>query len=207
MVARTLTTPSTDAIATLILAAGSSTRLGHAKQLVSINGQTLVERQIVLANSVCPNVYCILGANKEAIAEKINHLSTKVVSNEDWQRGMSTSIACGVSALSQDYKAVLIMLVDQWQLIKDDLNQLICCWYKQQDKIIVSKSHSEASSYQGPPVIFPKSYFEALKKLEGDVGAKPLIKKYKDQVVFCSIPNAQADLDTKQHLKQLQENQ
>ena len=192
-------------LAVLILAAGGSTRLGQAKQLVKFQDKPLITHQIEKALTISTDVYCVLGANFEAIYSQIKHLPINVIVNQDWQQGMSNSIACGTKALIGKYDAVLILLVDQWQLTKVDLQQLVKMGESYSDKIIVSQSKTSHRQYQGPPVIFPKEFFADLSSLTGDNGAKAVIKKYPQQVRFCSLANAAADLDTPEQLKRLQE--
>src|SRR3978361_1298772 len=95
--------------AALILAAGASTRLGHPKQLASLNGEFLLDRSIRIARAAgCTPVVVGLGAFEELIRSQCNLQDVLVVSNPDWSQGMGSSLACGIPALG-DAHGVLVM--------------------------------------------------------------------------------------------------
>jgi molybdenum cofactor cytidylyltransferase len=199
-------------VALLLMAAGSSSRLGQPKQLVEMlntNGkrQSLLKRQVSLMNDIClsnnAKAFCVLGFNSELM---INHLANfssaeqlTIIDNENWLQGLSSSIATGVSALGNDVGAVLIFLVDQWQLIAEDLISLMDSWKQRPEEIQIASEHHSIS----PPVIFPRSYFKELTQLSGDFGAKKVIKQNMKQVRLNEMPSAFFDLDTPEQLKEL----
>jgi len=207
---------NTPTIALLLVAAGTSSRLGQPKQLVEISTsaqqhQSLLQRQIALMNSVGTALntknYCVLGYQYEqmhqhlANTKQYNQVTNKVtlIHHENFAQGLSTSIAKGVTSLANDIDAVAIFLVDQWQLSPAQLQTLIQLWQKHPKNICIA---SDRNVY-GPPVIFPRAYFNELMTLQGDEGAKPLIKIYRDKVLNVDMPSAFIDLDTQDQLEQL----
>jgi len=202
-------------IALLLMAAGSSSRLGQPKQLVEISEvnhspQSLLRRQITLMNDIClstnAKAYCVLGfQSKKLISHLANFPAAKhltLVDNSNWSKGLSYSIAKGVSAFGSDISAVVIFLVDQWQITADNLTSLIREWQQQPEKIHIA-SHNHRIS---PPVIFPKAFFKELIKLTGDDGAKKVIKSNMKQVSLNEMASAFVDLDIPEQLKYLNEN-
>ncbi|MBK8565394.1 MAG: nucleotidyltransferase family protein [Saprospiraceae bacterium] len=98
----------------LVLAAGASTRLGQPKQLVRMEGLTLLERTCQTALSIeNRGVTVVLGAHCGAIRPAVEHLPVNIVVNENWALGMGTTIACGMASLPPDADAVLLLLCDQ----------------------------------------------------------------------------------------------
>src|SRR5580698_3225387 len=101
----------------IILAAGSSSRLGKPKQNLVFQGQTLLQRTIQNAMaSVCESVIVILGANAEVVQSTIQNQPIPVIYNPDWTEGMASSIRLGISELKKmlpNIKSVLLMLCDQ----------------------------------------------------------------------------------------------
>jgi len=84
----------------IILAAGSSSRLGQAKQNLVLKGKTLLQRAIETAvASVCEPVIVVLGANVEIIEPTIKNYDINIIQNPGWSEGMSSSIRAGISAL------------------------------------------------------------------------------------------------------------
>lgn len=158
-------------IAIILLAAGSSSRMGSPKQLISWKGKTLLQNRIETAeNSKADKVFIVMGAKRELISV-ITENKSEILVNENWEQGISSSIQCGVEAAQKgDYNAVLIMLADQPNVNSDYLNKLIKTYYNSEAKIIATKYNSG-----GVPAIFDKKYFEDLINLQGDKGAQSLI--------------------------------
>lgn len=204
-------------LAVIILAAGGSSRLGQAKQLVQYQGQPLIVRQVKQAKSVTNNVYCIIGCQAEAMADLLTPLNINVVENINWQQGMASSITVGVSALPKSIDAVMILLVDQWQISAKELHLLQQIWQQtwinenldnKKPSTIVLASEYRGNDQQdkiGPPVIFPRRYFEELALLTGQQGAKVILNKHKEQLKKVEMPTAFIDLDTPEQLEQLKQ--
>ena len=198
--------------AIVLLAAGSSSRLGQPKQLVEINGEPLIVRQAKLALAASGNVLVVLGCNAEQYLPLLATLPITIVVNERWETGMGSSIATGVNAIAERAlcaantrcSSVLLLLVDQWQLELNDLNLLINRHRQQPTHIVVSQwlSAGQTASF-GPPAIFPQSFFTKLIGLTGRQGAKAIIAEHKAQTIFVNLANAEADLDTPEQLANL----
>lgn len=201
-------------IALLLMAAGSSSRLGQPKQLVEIaekqeQPQSLLIKQIKLMNSICSSTsaeaFCVLGFQHEELTAHLKNSQLPkqptLIINDNWSQGLSSSISKGVSALTLDISAVLVFLVDQWKITPADVFQLIDAWKNEPEKIHIACKENRIS----PPAIFPSSFFDELLTLTGDDGAKKVIRNNIDQVSFKTMPSAFFDLDTPQQLKQLEE--
>ena len=160
-------------IATLILAAGSSSRMGSPKQLLSVGNTTLlgtvIEKILLLNNN---SIYCILGANADTIQESIAKYDLTILINSNYKKGLSSSIVSGIQHIKNlDYDAVLIVLGDQPNIQIDYFQKIIETWKSSQDFIIASNY----TSRKGVPALFPKKYFTLLENLEGDKGASKLL--------------------------------
>lgn len=198
-------------IALLLMAAGSSSRLGQSKQLVQIIDQkvpqSLLRRQVTIMNRVCLSVkttsFCVLGFQSDKLRDHLTGFmpakNLTLIDNVNWREGLSGSIAKGVSALGNDIDAVLIFLVDQWQLTAEDLISLITQWQKQPENIHIASKGTSLS----PPVIFPRIFFNELMALYGDNGAKEVVQNNNQFVNLKEMPLAFIDLDTLEHLKVL----
>jgi len=206
-------------LAIIILAAGCSARLGQPKQLIPFIDSSLLAFQCQQALLVNDNVSCVLGFQAETMAKEIDALPINRVINSSWQQGLSSSISTGVSSLSADIDGVMLVLVDQWRLIVDDLQRLISIWQKQPDKIIAAEGCSVVDKMEeqlvrvqkevstkivGPPVIFPRRFFRKLADQHLGNGAKKLLKEYHKHVIEVELPHAFVDLDTPKQLTQLQ---
>jgi molybdenum cofactor cytidylyltransferase len=177
-----------------VLAAGASRRLGSPKQLLAVANETLLHRQCRIAlQAECGSVLAILGCHAEQCRAAIADLDVACAVNPTWQEGMSSSIRIAAQyAKDHSYDGLLIMLVDQYQLESADLLQISTIWHNAQKQIVVSVSNS----YQGPPVVFGATYFDELMKLEGDRGAKNLLRTISaSEIIKSAIERAAADCD------------
>lgn len=189
-----------NSLAVILLAAGGSERLGQPKQLVTINNESLLVRQSHLALSISEDVNCILGAEAKTMLSEVEHLPITGHINEQWQQGLSSSIAFGVSKLEKSVAAVMLLLVDQWQLREEHLSKLVKQWRMYPSNIHCVETLEENVKVIGPPVIFPSQYFASLKQLKKGDGAKKIINQFKDGVITHYMPEAFIDLDTPEQL-------
>ena len=184
----------------LIPAAGASQRLGEPKQLVRHKSETLIQKIIDTAHSIEPReVIVVTGANAKAVKDQLHESPVKWVHNSNWSSGMGGSIAVGAGVLNPVSSAVMILLCDQWRLEELDLRLMADAWQRQPDRIICAR----ANDVNMPPVIFPGSFFERLRTLEGERGARHLLKDFPEQLLPVSLENAHFDLDTQSQLNQL----
>ena len=124
----------------LILAAGSSSRLGRPKQLLKINEKTLLEQAIDSALEVSEKVVVVLGANEKLIRPSISKLPIEVVLNQNWKEGMSSSIRTGVSFLEKKSpQPILIMVCDQPYIDGDFLRKMSDIFFKNEYLIIAAE--------------------------------------------------------------------
>ncbi len=186
-------------LAIVILAAGCSSRLGQPKQLVLFKGTSLIAHQCRQALDVCEQVYCVLGYEPDKIAQSLEHLPINVMKNKNWQSGLSSSIATAVSQLPDDIDGALLLLVDQWKIVTQDLHNLNEHWLQFPEYIVCAGDEN----LQGPPVIFPRKYFSQLANLAEGNGAKQVIKKHSKQVKMIAMEHAFIDLDTPEQLEQM----
>jgi len=183
-------------IGTLVLAAGSSSRMGRSKQLLEIEGESLLCRCVKLALTATPeNVVVILGANEKPHRDIIEQMPVHIISNYYWKTGMGSSIKTGLNYLVQsdaDLDAVLILVCDQPALTAEYLQKLILK-FQEKKKAIVASRYSDSS---GVPVLFGRSFFSNLLLLNDDHGAKKIVQQFPDQLETVEFPNGAFDLDT-----------
>jgi CTP:molybdopterin cytidylyltransferase MocA len=182
--------PRVDAV---LLAAGGSSRLGRPKQLVQVEGRTLVRRAAeACVASLARRTHVVVGAHAEAVAAALAGLDVAIVANPRWSEGVSTSIRAGVAAAG-DADGVVLVLADQPHLRAETLDALV--------RAIVGPASLAASRYaggRGAPAAFGRDHFAALAALRGDRGAKELMAGA--DVVEVPFPEGAADVDTEEDL-------
>lgn len=186
-------------LAVLILAAGTSSRMGEPKQLLKLKGKTLINIAIEKAFELTSNVTVILGHKSEEIKKEIENQKINILINPNYDEGMGNTIAFGVSNIKEEQ--VLIMLCDQPLIPIKHFENLIKLSNKNKDKIVCSQYKNQYAV----PTIFPKKYFEELKKLKGNKGAKQLFSKY-EPISFTLEDKYSIDVDTKEDWQKLLKN-
>ena len=188
-------------IGAVILAAGSSSRMGHPKQLIEIGGIPLLARTVsaIHATGNVDPVVVVLGASAEAIIARLGELDTaenaEFVTCPDWQLGMGSSLAFGMGRMLEMFRElqhVLISVCDQPCLDAGHINKLVAACVKHPQHII-------ASGYAGTlgaPVVFPRGFFDHLVQGSGKGGAKNIILQNMDKVIPVDFPQGGVDLDT-----------
>jgi molybdenum cofactor cytidylyltransferase len=191
--------------AIIILAAGSSSRLGYPKQLVLHNNESLIRRAVSSALEVSNHVVVVLGANTQSVQDEIKDLPVEVAHNGQWEEGMASSIRCGISCVSSGpdpVDAAVIMVCDQ-PFVDACLLQTLISTYAKSNQPIVACTYKET---MGTPVLFDKSLFRDLLALDGNSGAKQLIAKNREAVAIIPFPLGYVDIDTERDYENLQNN-
>ena len=188
-------------LAAIILAAGGSSRYGQCKQLVEINGASLVRLAVDKLPSLFSHdkISVVVGANSEAVAQSVRDLPVNVVLNEHWQQGLASSLKAGLNSVEPGCRAVMITLCDQALVTEKHLRQLLDLWFTDPTRII-------ASGYAGTigtPAVIPAEFYPQLLALEGDAGAKSVLKNNDGRVRTVAIPEAEFDLDVPADLEKL----
>jgi molybdenum cofactor cytidylyltransferase len=181
----------------IILAAGASSRLGQPKQLVQIDGDTLLARTIgVASESGAEPVVVVLGANAERIRDLVDMERAHAVINQDWEQGIASSIHAGIESLlrlNSLTEAVLLLVCDQPRLTAGHLRALIEGHSRAHRGTIVASRYEGVA---GVPAIFPASQFPGLLALRGDSGAKSLLRNPACPMVEIEFSGGEIDVDT-----------
>lgn len=194
-------------IAHLLLAAGASTRMGLAKQLLGWKGQSLIRHAIstIREAGVSEKLLVVVGANREMIIPELNDLSVEIVVNPDWDEGMGSSIRSGLQFLlekdPEKWGAIGISLVDQPLIKATHFRALYQTWQKSDLPIAAARYND----ILGVPAIFDHRIFPKLLALDGAVGARKILMELQEQVAAMDLPEARFDLDTPEDYERMRE--
>jgi len=185
-------------IGIILLAAGSSNRLGESKQLLPYKGKSLLKHAIQAAELTEPaQLVVVLGANADEHFKEISDTAVSITYNQNWERGIGSSISCGIQHLLHlmpETEAAIILLCDQPYLEAQVIENLIQK-HKSTSKGIIACTYEETI---GTPALFHKTYFSELKLLEGKQGAKALFKQYENDLATVEFPEGAIDIDTQE---------
>ncbi|MBO3760605.1 NTP transferase domain-containing protein [Ciceribacter sp. L1K22] len=186
-------------ISTVLLAAGKASRMGGSgnhKLLAEFDGEPLVRRSARISlESGAGHVVVVTGHREADISGALAGLAVDVVDNPDFASGMASSLKTGFAVPQvAESDGVLVMLADMPGLEADDLKRLIDAFREHGGTAIV---RAVANGKRGNPVILPRSTFDAVKALEGDIGARPIVEGSGLPVIDVEIgAAAHLDVDT-----------
>jgi molybdenum cofactor cytidylyltransferase len=191
-------------VAAMIVAAGGSRRLGQPKQLLTYQGETLLNRAIRIATQAgATPVLVVLGAQFEMIRRSMQPGTSIAVHNDRWRQGMGRSIETGMRALdvcAPDAQGVLLMSCDQPRLTADHLRALMNAFASHGSPAVAVSAYA---GVYGIPAVFPRETFAALHALRGDKGARGIIEHAPCPVVVVEFQGGEVDIDAPEDLKQL----
>ena len=178
-------------VGAVVLAAGGSQRFGRPKQLLLYDGQTLVRRAARGALAVRGPVVVVAGREQEMIGLDLLGLPVTVVPNDDWERGIGSSVRCGLEALPE-CDAAVIVACDQPRVDGSVIQQLIA-EHAKSGKPIVAAAYAGTL---GVPALFARRRFDELRSLPDAQGAKSIILRHRDEVATVDFPAGALDIDT-----------
>jgi CTP:molybdopterin cytidylyltransferase MocA len=157
----------------LILAAGSSRRMGSPKQLLLIDGRPMLELVVAQANaSKVDEVVVVLGAVADEIRPRVDFGRASVHVNPDHNTGMASSLKSGIASLPSRVDRVVVLLGDQPDVRAALLDELL-------ELQAASGLPAAALSFDGllhPPVVLQRNLWGDLMSLQGDVGCRAVIR-------------------------------
>lgn len=181
-------------IAGLILAGGASRRMGTPKALLHYQNETFLDRMIRLFGTVCQPVIVVLGHQSDQIRSGTARTSQAVVVvNPDPERGMLSSLQCGLKALPVEVDAVMFTPVDHPNISGATLEKLAACFQTERAPVIVPTYAGE----HGHPVCISRALVGELLELPSTAMASDIIHRYVSQTLYIEVddPAVTSDVD------------
>jgi molybdenum cofactor cytidylyltransferase len=192
-------------VSAVILAAGTSTRMGRAKQLLPLDGTTVLARTIDNVRSAgLVEMVLVLGASAEVIRRRLPQAlleGLKVVVNQAYGQGMASSLREGLAALDPQTGAALIILGDQPFIQTQTLHQIIAGYHRSAAQIVIPTLQGQ----RGNPVLLSRSVFPEVMALEGDTGCRAIFPNHLDAILKVEVedPGILLDLDNQEDYDRL----
>jgi molybdenum cofactor cytidylyltransferase len=187
-------------ISGLLLAAGGARRFGSQKLVAELDGEPLVRHAALALARETDELIVVVGSEAAAVTRALDGIEARIVENEEWARGLSTSIRCGVQATTPNTSAVIIALGDEPRVDGSVSRALISTWRDTTRPIVVTRYAGEI----GHPILFDSSVFAELLALDGDRGARGLIQRSPDRVAYVDMTTAPPlDVDEPNDLRRL----
>ena len=186
----------------IILAAGSSTRLGQAKQLLRLGNQSLIQHQIqTLLATKLP--VCVVTGATDVSTELPIHPMLSVIHNPLWQKGLGTSVT--LAQHIHPNKHIGWVLVDQYGITTAQALAFYHHWQDCSSEVLVSRYGKSVDTQWGVPVITTANLM--VQAIEPKHGLKPWLLANQHQITlhFFAWPQAQLDIDTPEQWQRIQQ--
>lgn len=183
-------------IGIVILAAGGSSRMGRPKQLLQLDGKSLVRGAAQTAiDAGGKPIVLVTGAAAEEVGVELRDLPVHLASNPAWQMGMGSSIQAGMARLMQIdpiLDAAIIMLSDQPHVSAESLRNLLR-EHIETEKPLCAASFGDTVA---PPALFARQFFNELLSIPAQHGAKQILLSHSSDLRRVNCPEAARDVDT-----------
>jgi molybdenum cofactor cytidylyltransferase len=192
-------------VSAIVLAAGTSARIGEPKQLLPLGGRSVLERTLEnLRRAELAQVVLVLGASADLILGTLPGAllyGLAVVRNPDYRQGMATSLRVGLGAVRPELDAALIVLGDQPFVRPATLGHILDRYRSAEAEIVIPFFQGK----RGNPVLLCRSLFPEAMALQGDSGFRVLFGKHANGIAEVDVddPGILLDIDSRQDYERL----
>ena len=179
--------------------------MGQPKQLLPWGEKTLIEHQVETLINVGNPVIVVLGNASESVIPLLEKYDIEIGINKNWETGLGSSVVSGIKYVVEKYpdpEGVMTTLLDLPLISVQHYQNLLKTFQPGTGQIIISTS---VNGWKGVPAVFDRCYFNELKDLKGDEGAKNIIRKHVDKTIGIDCGVMLKDLDTPEDYQKLTE--
>lgn len=185
----------TGTVAGVVLAAGSSTRMGKNKLLFDLDGEPVVRRAVrrAVAAGLDP-VITVLGHEAERVRRELDDLAPccRIVVNPDYARGVNSSLKAGIAALPATAAAAVVLLADMPFVTAEMIATLVARYRASTAPLVIS----DYEGVNAPPMLYDRALFHELQAMEGEGCGKQVVRRHRTEAVVVDWPAAAlTDLD------------
>jgi molybdenum cofactor cytidylyltransferase len=185
----------TGKVAGVVLAAGSSTRMGKNKLLFDLDGEPVVRRAVHRATTAgLDPVIVVLGYEAELVRRELGGLDPPchIVVNSDYELGINSSLKTGIAALPATAVAVVVMLADMPLVTAEMIATLVTRYRASYAPLVIS----DYEGVNAPPMLYDRVLFEELRVMEGEGCGRQVVRRHRTSAVVVAWPVAAlTDLD------------
>lgn len=190
-------------ITALLLAAGAARRFGAPKLVQDLHGKPLARWSAdALQVAAVDEIIVVVPPEFDTLRDALQGSDAYFVVNPHPRLGLSSSLACGVAAVSVDTEAVIVALADEPTMSREAVERVVAR-YRQGGARIVAPTYG---GVHGHPVLFDRTVFEELRTFSGDHGARAVIERDPDRVALVEMGQPPPrDVDTPADLARLRD--
>jgi molybdenum cofactor cytidylyltransferase len=191
----------TPRVAGVVLAAGSSSRMGRNKLLLELGGETVVRRAVRAAvDAGLDPVVAVLGHEAPRVEAELHGLPCRVVLNADHAQGVGTSLQLGVRQVSSEAAALVVVLADMPFVSAAMIATLVERYRASGAPLVVSRY----GDVQAPPTLYDRALFDELLSVEPEKCAKKVVRRHQEEAESVPWPaEALQDIDVDEDYAQV----
>jgi len=178
----------------ILLAAGQSQRFGNADKLLQLlsNGLPLITQAVRTMLTALDSVMVVVPPEYDELAKVLKDETVHITINPAAIAGMGNSLACGVAATTEAHGWIICLADMPW--IQPTTISMIMTALNNGNSLVAPRFHN----LRGHPVGFGREYLETLLNLQGDVGARTVLKQHKEKLHYLDVndPGILLDVDT-----------
>ncbi len=175
------------AVAGVVLAAGSSTRMGRNKLFFEIDGETLLRRVVRRAiGAGLDPVLVVVGHEEERARAELAELACTPVDNPDHAQGINRSLRTGISHVPERARAAVVMLADMPFVTSRMVAELVAR-YRDGTAPLVISAYGDVNA---PPMLYDRSLFSELRQMKGEGCGRQVVRRHRDEAIAISWPEA-----------------
>jgi molybdenum cofactor cytidylyltransferase len=180
-------------VAGILLAAGMSSRMGTNKMLLEIEGESVLRRAARRGREAgLDPLFVVLGHEAERAREELRDLECRVVINEEYEKGIASSLRAGLAALPPECGAAVVLLADMPHVTPEMLAALVAHYRTTGARLVAS----QFGEVKAPPTLYDASLFAELSAVSDARCAQQVVKRHLDEAVVLAWPEERLkDLD------------
>ncbi|HEX6899037.1 MAG TPA: nucleotidyltransferase family protein [Thermoanaerobaculia bacterium] len=188
-------------IAGILLAAGTSSRMGRNKMLFELNGESVLRGAVrrALAGGLSPLIV-VLGHESDKAWKEIEDLPCEWALNPLFQQGINSSLKSGVMAVRSQARAAMVLLADMPFVTSEMIAAMIDRYRKTEAPLVIS----DYEGVNAPPMLYDRSLFNELLMMTGEGCGRQVVKRHREEAEVLSWPaSALADIDVPEDYERL----
>ncbi|HUM11329.1 MAG TPA: nucleotidyltransferase family protein [Myxococcaceae bacterium] len=192
-----------ESIAGVVLAAGTSSRMGRNKLLMELGGESVLRRAVLTAaDAGLDPVLVVLGHQSDRARAELEGLRCQVVLNPQFQEGIHSSLRSGIHAVPESCTAAVVLLADMPLVDAGMIRTLVERYRTDRAPLVVS----DYEGVDAPPIVYDRRLFPELRALEGEGCGKRVVKRHTAEAIRVRWPaRALTDLDLPGDLERVRE--
>lgn len=193
----------TGAVGGILLAAGTSSRMGCNKLLFELHGESVLRgaARRALAGGLSP-LLVVLGHQAEQARQQLDGLACQAVINAEYDQGITASLKAGVSALPSEAAAAMVMLADMPMVSAEMIAGMVARYRATRAPLVIS----DYEGVNAPPMLYDRSLFAELLAMTGGGCGREVVKRHRALAEVLAWPAAAlVDLDLPEDYKRMRD--